>query len=319
MSYKFVVILFIFLLNTPKLFLTAAKPDYEENIQLELNIDALMNCHVMVTFSFNGLSRPLNFYYFQREPSFLGLSINTRYFAGEEFTSVSIDLDGKVSGNRGKFMADMMVYELEGAFGISRLSYGVPSSPLVTGVLNFAYETNFPATELRNIFLDSLPSQGFARVLTSMLLNSQNYSMLINLGNEGGWSVKWMCDSGTEKLVLYQEQFISLKEITRYSGSIASASISSFSALRTYIIAQIGSEYDLETTVVSPVQMLETREVNGMLTEYSNFFDVTGSSVEDLSIILKIVSSGIVATILIVLAQITTVIISIILIKRYKR
>jgi len=317
MRFKFVVILFIFLLSTQKIFLTAAEPDYAENIELYLHIDPSMSCSVTVIFSFSGLIRPLNLNDFQSEPSFLGLGINAQYFTGGGSTSVTIDLnESKVSRDQGRFIADIMTYKLEEAFGIPTLLYGEPTT-YSPGVLYYTYETAFPAIELRNIFLENLPSQGFAQVLTSMLSNSHNYSMLINLGNEGGWSVELWCYGGTEKLVLDREQIISLKEITGYSGSIVSAPTASSSTLRIYISTQIGRDYELIVNPVSPAQIQQGQQEQ--MPQYWFYYDATGSSVEDLSINLKIVSSGIITTVLIILAQITTALILIIIIKRYKK
>jgi hypothetical protein len=320
MRCKFVVILFILILSTQKVFLTAAESDYAESIQLWLDIDPSMNCSVTAIFSFSDLSYPLNFIDFQSEPSFLGLQINAVYYTGEESTEVMIDLNGsKVSRDRGRFIADMMIIELEKDFGIPPLSYSVPTvfSP---GVLTFAYArvlTNSATIELRNIFLDSLPSQGFKQILTSMLINSlyNNYDMHINLGKEGSWSLRLVLSKETGKLVPDQEQIISLKEITGYSGRIVSASTVS-STLNIGIYSQIGKDYNLIVNSVSPTQMIGGyREQNP---QYEYTYDVTGSSVKDFSISLKVVSSGIVSAVLIVLAQITTLIISIIIIKRHK-
>ena len=317
MRCKFQVILFlILLLSTQKVSLATAESDYAENIQIKLDIDASMSCVAVVWFSFNGLSRPLNFIVFQNEPSFLGFDINVQYFTGIESTTVSIDLnESKVSTTQGRFIADMMTRKLEQAFGIPPLSYSVPTvfSP---GVLTFAYETNSTTIELRNIFLDSLPFQGFKQIMTSMLINSHNFNMHIDLGKEGSWFLWLIFSKETGKLVPDQEQIFSLKEITGYSGRIVSSSTVS-STLYIGIRSQLGKDYSLIVNSVSPTQMIGGYRDQNPQYEYS--YDVTGSSVEDFSISLKIVSSGIVATALIILAMIVIAIVSIIIIKRYKK
>jgi hypothetical protein len=106
-----------------------------------------------------------------------------------------------------------------------------------------------------------------------------------------------------------------LKEITGYSGSIVSASTVS-STLNIEVSNQISRDYELVVNPVSPTQMQGVYQEQ--MPQYASYYDVTGSSVEDLSISLKVVSSSIVAAVLIVLAQITMIIISIIIIKRHK-
>jgi hypothetical protein len=207
MRCKFVVILFILIFSTQKVFLTAAESDYAENIQLWLDIDHSMNCGVSVIFSFDGLGRPLNFYDFQSEPSFLDLQINAVYFPGEESTHVTIELnESKVSTDQGRFIADMMTYELEINFRIPSLMHSTPAyySP-TQGVLDFNYESNFTSIEFRDIFLEGLPSQGFTQILASILPKSQNYSMHIDLGKEGGWFVRLWFGGENIKLVPDQE------------------------------------------------------------------------------------------------------------------
>jgi hypothetical protein len=140
--------------------------------------------------------------------------------------------------------------------------------------------------------------------------------MYINLGEEGSWSLRLVLSEETGKLVPDQERVISLKEITGYSGRIVSASTVS-STINLGIYSQLGKDYSLIVNPVSPTQMIGGYRDQNPQYEYS--YDVTGSSVEDFSISLKIVSSGIVATTLIILAMIVTAIISIIIIKRYKK
>jgi hypothetical protein len=183
--------------------------------------------------------------------------------------------------------------------------------------LYYTYEKNYTSIELRDIFLDSLPSQGFRQVLASMLPKGQNYILDIGLGKEGGWSIELRFIGGTQKLVPDQEQIVSLKEITGYSGSIVSASSAFSSTLRIIVLNQISREYELVVNPVSPTQMIGG--YSDQNPQYQSYYDVAGSSVEDLSISLKVVSSSIVATALIILAMIVTAIISIIIIKRYKK
>jgi len=317
MRCKFQVILFlILLLSTQKVFLTAAEHDYSENIQLWVEIDPSMNYRITVIFSFSGLSRPLNLYDFQGESSFLGLGIYVQYFVGGGSTRVTIELnESKVSTTQGKLIADMMTRKLEQAFGIPTLSYAEPNvfSP---GYLYYTYEKNYTSIEFRDIFLESLPSQGFRQVLASLLPKGQNYILDIGLGKEGDWFVRLWFGGENIKLVPDQEQTISLKEITGYSGRIGSASTVS-STLYISINSHIGKDYSLIVNPVSPTQMIGGYRDQNPQYEYS--YDVTGSSIEDFSISLKIVSSGIVATALIILAMIATAIVSIIIIKRYKK
>jgi len=315
--FTFVVILFIFLLSNQKVFLAAADSYYAESIQLMLDIDPSMNCRATVMFSFSGLSRPLNLYDFQNEPSFIGLGINAQYFTEIESTSVTVELnESKVNANQGRLIADTMIHKLEQSFEIPTLLY-TESTTYSPGVLYYSYETEFPAIELRNIFLESLPSQGFTQVLASMLVNNNNYTMTISLGKEGGWSIQLWLNGETEKLVPDQEQIISLKEITGYSGKIASAPASSSSTLRIDISNQISREYEVVVNPVSPTQIRQGHREQ--MPQYWLDYDVTGSSVEDFSISLKIVFSRIVPIVLIVIAQITTIIISIIIINRHKK
>jgi hypothetical protein len=317
MRCKFVVILFILILNTQKVFVTVAEPDYTEGIQLYLEIDPSMNCSAIVWFYFNGLSRPLNLVDFQGEPSFSGLSIYVEFYAGGGSTTAAILLNGsKVSKDQGRTIADMMVRKLEQAFVILMLQYYEYSTDL-SGVLDFEYITTLPAVELKDIFLESLPSTGFKQILTSMLSNHNNYNMKIYLGKEGGWSVRLICGGGAKKLVPDQEQIISLKEISGYSGNIVSAPASSSSTIYVGVLNQINNEYELIVNPVSPTQLRGVYE--DQMPQYQAQYDITGSSIEDFSINLKIVFSRIRITFLIILAMITTAIVLIIIIIRYKK
>ena len=318
MRCKFVVILFFLILSSQKVFVTAAKPDYTENIRLDLDIDPSLNCSAMVSFSFNGLSRPLNFVDFQSKPSFLGLGINVQFHAGGGSTIATIGLNGsKVSTDQGRNIADTMIHKLEQAFAIPTLQYNSYSSDL-SGSIDFEYITGFPAVELRDIFLDSLPSQGFKQILTSMLSNNSNYNIIIGLGKEGGWSIfRFAFVDGTKKLVPDQEQIISLKEFTGYSGSIVSAPESSSSTINIGVFNQISNDYELIVNPISPTTTQQGHQEQ--MPQYWFYYDVTGSSFEDLSISLKIVYSRIRIIILIVLAQIITIVVSIIIINRHKK
>lgn len=315
---KFQVILFlILLLSTQKAFMANAEHDYSESIQLWVEIDSSMNYRVTVIFSFSGLSRPLNLYDFQGESSFLNLGINVQYFVDGGSTRVTIGLnESKVSTNQGRFIADIMTHKLEQSFGIPPLSYAGPTS-FSPGYLEYTYEKNYTSIELRDVFLDSLPSQGFRQVLASMLPKGQNCILDVGLGKEGGWSVELRFIGGTQKLVPDQEQTVSLKEITGYSGSIVSASTASASTLRIDVLSQVSRDYELVVNPVSPTQMIVGRQEE--MPQYQSYYDVTGSSTEDLSISLKIVFSRIVTIILIVLALIAAIIISIVIIKKYKK
>jgi hypothetical protein len=316
LSYKFAVILFIFLLNTPKLFLTTAKPDYTENIRIDLDIDPSLNCSALVWFSFNGLSRPLNFIDFQSELSFISLGINVQFQADRSSTITTIELNWtKVSKEKGRNIADTMIYKLEHAFGIHMLLFNDYSSDL-TGRMDFEYTTGFPLIELRDIFLESLPSQGFKQILTSMLSNNSNYNMQISLGKEGGWYVKFNHIDGTKKLVPDKVQIISLKEITGYSGNIVSAPESSSSTINIGVYSQISNDYDMIINPISPTSTHQGYQEN--MPQYWNYYDITGKTIEDLSIFLTITYSRIRIILLIVLAQITTLIVSMIIIKRHK-
>jgi hypothetical protein len=314
MRCKLVVILFILILSTQKAFFTAAESDYAENIQFLLFIELSMNCRTSVFFFFTDLSRPLNFIDFQSKPSFLGLGITAQFFTGGGSTSVTIGLnESKVGTTQGRFIADAMTHNLEQSFGIPILQYDRYYTEL--GELDFDYKTNFAVIELRDIFMESLPSQGFKQILSSMLLNIKNYTMSIFLGKDGGWSVRFFCGDGTKKLVPDQEQTISLKEITGYSGRIVSAPSSSSSILNIQVFNQISKEYELIINSISP-----TPTQQGYLEEqYYYKYDVTGSSIEGFSINLKIVFSRIVTIILIVVAQIAAIIISIVIIRKYKK
>lgn len=292
------------------MFVATAKPDYTESIQLRLDIDPSMSCRVIVIFSFTGLSRPLNFVDFQSEPSFLGLQINVVFHTGREGTDVRIYLnESKVNTDKGMFIADRMAYKLDRDFVIPDLM------PTTTAYGEYSYVSNYASTELRNAFLESLPSQGFTQVLASMLSKNQNYTMHIGLGKEGGWSVRFTCEGGTKKLNPDQEQIISLKEITGYPDTIKPAPESSSSTLRIEVLNRI-REYDLTIYSISPTQMQERYQED--TPQYQSYYEAKGSSVEDLSISLKIVLSSIVLAALIIVAQITIVVVSIIIIKRHK-
>jgi len=317
MRCKFLVILFILILNTQKVFVTVAESDYTEGIQLFLEIDPSMNCSAIVWFSFSGLSRPLNLVDFQGEPSFSGLSIYVQFYAGGGSTTAAISLNGsKVNEDQGRTIADMMVHKLEQAFVIPMLQYYEYSGDW-SGELDFEYITTLPAVELKDIFLESLPSTGFKQILTSMLSNYDNYNMEINLRKEGGWSVRFVCGGGAKKLVPDQEQIISLKEITGYSGNIVSAPASSSSTIYVGVLNHINNEYELIVNPVSPTQM--TGGYQDGMPQYQSYCDIKGSSIEDFSINLKIVFSRIRITFLMILAMITTAIVLIIIIIRYKK
>jgi hypothetical protein len=294
-----------------KVFVATAKPDYAETIQLRLEISPSMNCEVTVMFSFSGLSRPINLVDFQSEPSFLGLQISATYFKGLESTSVIIGLNGsKVSTGQGRFIADMMAYELDRDFVIPDLML------TTTAYGEYSYISNYASTELRNAFLESLPSQGFAQILALMLSKNQNCSMHIGLGKEGGWSVRFYCDGGTKKLNPDQEQTISLKQITGYSDTIKPAPTSSSSTLRIEVRNRINREYDLTIYPISPTQMQERYQED--TPQYQSQYNLQGNSVEDLSIYLKITLILPTTTILIVATMIIIAAATIIIIKRHK-
>ncbi|MEM2129265.1 MAG: hypothetical protein QXZ70_01565 [Candidatus Bathyarchaeia archaeon] len=167
--------------------MATAELDFTEDIQLRVNIDLHMNCSVWVTFSFSGLDRPLNFINFQSEPSFVSLEINALFVTGQESTYVRISLnESKVSSDQGKLIAKRIAYKLANDFLIPIL---VPSTPAyyspTLGVLEFLYESNYTSIELRNIFLESLPSQGFSKVLDSLLSKNPNYNIHIILWERG--------------------------------------------------------------------------------------------------------------------------------------
>ncbi len=318
MRSKFAIIIIVLIICTQKVFLTAAEPDYTESITLILDVDPSLDCRATAWFTFRNLGRPLNLFDFQSEPSFLGLGITVQFFSGAESTGVTISLnESKVSENQGMSIAYKIVNELERDFGLPLLSYTIPTSGEL-GVLSFDFTANSSSTELRDIFMESLPSQGFKQILASMLSNRYNYTMSIGLEKEGGWSIRIFCGGGIIKLVLDQEQIISLKEITGYSGRIVSASESSSSTIYIAINNQIRSEYDLVVTPITPSQLTGGYMQDGM-TQYEAYYDVTGSSIEDFSVSLKIFFSGITTTVLIVLAMIITATVSIIIIIRHKR
>jgi len=302
-------------------FLTTAEPSYEESISLMIDVDPYeMSGDCTLIFSFNGLSRPPSLYDFRSEPSFLGLHVIAVYFPGGGSTLVYIDLnESKIDKTRGRFIADKIIYEFEESFGIFTLLYDESAFIMYErGHLFFPYFMEFPAVDLRNIFLGSLPYQGFRQILTSMLLNSQNYSINVYLGREGGWSFQVTFNGGTKEMVLDQEQIISLKEITGYSGSLISSPTSSSSIFRVSVSWYTLGDYDLLINEVSPSQMQKSQNIYGQRKEYVFSYDVTGSSIQDFSISLKIVKESILA-IVIILLQITTVLISIIIIKRHKK
>jgi hypothetical protein len=318
MRSKFAIIIFFLILCTQKVILTSAESDYTESITLILDVDPSLDCSAMAWFTFRNLGRPLNLFDFQSEPSFLGLGITVQFFTGFESTSVTISLnESKVSENQGMSIAYKMVNELERDFGLPPLLYTIPTSGQL-GTLSFDFTANSSSTELKDIFMESLPSQGFRQILASMLSNRYNYTMSIGLGKEGGWSIQIFCGGGNTKLVLDQEQIISLKEITGHSGRIVSASESSSSTIYIAVNNQIRSEYDLVVTPITPSLLTGGYMQDGM-TQYEAYYDVTGNSLEDFSISLKVMFSGITTTVLIVLAMIITATVSIIIIIRHRR
>jgi hypothetical protein len=320
MRLKFLVVLFIFLLSTQKGFLTTAQYNYSETVSLNIDVDqSKMSYNVfLLDFSFDGLSRPYNLYDFRSEPSFLSLSISAGYFTnGRGYANVSIFLNSsEIDEAQGRLVADMIRSELERSFEISPLLYSAPfgGSP---GELEFDYSTGFPATELRNIFLASLPSEGFRQLLTPSLLDNHNYSMFVDLGRGGGWFLEvFFGDFVTQKMVIGQEQTISLKEITGYQGSITSApAVPSLLVMGVGFHFLNGSDYELMLNAVSPKQIVESQSAGG---EYFSC-DVAGGSIEDFSISLKIVSVlwSTIFSIAIVLFQITAASVSIIIIFRH--
>lgn len=314
---KSAIIIIIFMLCTQRIFSTASEPDYTESIIFLLDIDPSLDCRATAWFTFRNLGRPLNLFDFQSEPSFLGLGITVQFFTGAESTSVTISLnESKVSENQGMSIAYKIVNELERDFGLPPLSYTIPTSGEL-GVLSFEYKANSSSTELRDIFMESLPSQGFKQILASMLSNRYNYTMSIGLEKEGGWSIRIFCGGGTIKLVLDQEQIISLKKITGYSGRIVSASESSSSTINIVVNNQIRGQYDLVVTPVTPSQLTGEYVQDGM-TQYEAVYDVTGNSLEDFSVSLKIAFSGVTTTVLIILAMIITATVSIIIVIKHK-
>lgn len=320
---RILVILFFFLLNTPKLFPTTAEPDYRECIELMVDVyPSEMSCSAMLIFSFHDLSCPLDFEYLRSEPSFLGLSIAAHYSSGGGYARVSIILnDSKDVGNQGRFIADMLAYRLEKAFGIPTLYYtefnGTFFSP---GMLEFSYFTESPAIESRRVFLGSVPPQGCRQVLTSSLLDSHDHSVYLMMSGEGRSDIEVWLHRVTREMIPGQEQTISLKEITGYLGSIDLSSIAFPSILRIHVTFNIFGDCKLTINKVLPANMpvLVNQETHGTITEYSFSYDVTGSSFEDLSISLTIVSSNLIS-VAIILGQITVVLCSIIIAARHKK
>jgi hypothetical protein len=324
MRLKFLVVIFIFLLSTQKVFLATAESEYSEEVGLNITVDQSKMSYAvfMFGFYFNELSRPFSLYDFRSEPSFLSLSISARYFTnGRGYANVSIFLNSSETDEaQGRLVADMIKSELEKSFEISPLSYSSPfgHSP---GELEFDYSTGFPATEFREIFLDSLPPQGFRQLLTPSLLDSHNYTMLVGLGTGGGWllDVQFL-NIITQKMVNDQEQIISLKEITENQGSIVCApTVPSLLAMEVVFHFMNGSDYELMLNAVSPKQMVGSRNDYSGGYAYDFSYDVAGSSIEDFSISLKIVSVlwSTILSVAVVLGQITTALVSIIIIFRH--
>ena len=318
MPLKSTIIMIVLFLCAQKVFLAVAEPDYTESITLLLDIDSSLDCSATVWFTFRDLGRPLNLFYFQSEPSFLGLGITVQFSSGIKSTDVTIDLnESLVSENQGMAIAYRMVNELESDFGLPPLSFAAPNSGEV-GVLYFNFLANSSATELRDIFVDSLPSQGFGEVLAPMLSGNYIYTMLIGLEKEGGWSLQVFCGDGTTKLVLDQEQAFSLNGIAGHSGRIVSATESSSSTIYIMVNNEVRNQYDLVVTPIVPSQLMGGYTQDGM-TQYEAVYDATGNSLEDFSVSLKIAFSSITTTVLMVLAMAITATVSIIIIIRHRR
>ncbi|MEM2129264.1 MAG: hypothetical protein QXZ70_01560, partial [Candidatus Bathyarchaeia archaeon] len=78
-------------------------------------------------------------------------------------------------------------------------------------------------------------------------------------------------------MVPNQEEIISLKEITGYTGNIAAASIASSSTLNVVVLNEISRDYNLVINTVSPTQMHEYFQEQ--MPQYQSHHDVTGSNV----------------------------------------
>jgi len=255
------------------------EPQYRESIRVWVNFYG-MTCSVMFNFGFDGVEGPVPASEFLDEPSFTVITVSIGYRGDREVTSVSVMLNGsKITGKQGYRIARDLKRKIEKALNLY-LPYKETRGSLDTLYYDFEVEDCPPREEIANLLRNSLP-QGFGQVVIP-LLTSRNVTVDF-----------WLWESWTTTIRYYpqgfninldQEYTISLKEMTGYLGTIRSAREASYSTPNVGVF-YIPRDMRLQIIEAAPPQMAITREQ----TEVNLYADVTGLSIDDLSIRFKMV------------------------------
>ena len=271
-------LLLLVLLGTQGLVSAMGEFQYRESIRVWVNFYG-MTCSVMFNLGFDGVEGPVPASEFLDEPSFMGMTVSIGYHGDGEVTSVSVMLNGsKITEEQGYRIARDLKRKIEKAFNLY-LPYKETQGSFDTLYHDFEVEECPPRGEIANLLGNSL-TQGFGQVVIP-LLTSRNVT--VDFWLLESWTSTIRYSHERFNIVLDQEYTISLKEMTGYSGTIRSSPEASHSTLRVNFLIPKGAR--LEIIEAAPPQMAITQEQ----TEANLYADVTGLSIDDLSIRFKMV------------------------------
>jgi len=228
---------------------------------------------------------------FANEPSFVRLLVLGFLEPDYKRLSVTVTLDANVvSVLEGKIKAHILKTELGNLFNMALPYDENPINATSSNRVSYLYVmTEEFAQRFRDAFSEYLPSQGFGRLMPFALTDS--YEIICVL-ERTGTSFKWTVQTSTTyresfETTIGKEYNVSLKELMNYSGYIqssAEASRSIVSMSVTFPVRQI----DIVSIDTMPQQMTVNREKGGISARLSFEKDITGGSIEDLSIRFKI-------------------------------
>ena len=290
--------LFLVLLNAQNLVFAMAYPDYEESIEIYVNISET-SCSVTPIFEFVGAGGPFSPLEFENETGFVGLVATAERSRYGNYTEVRVDLDASKIANeaRGKRIADTIRRRFEKLFGIYlpfNRSEGLE-------YFSYYYKIDFPWIEEFGDLLLRQGSRGFGELLTPSLL-TENVRISFRLLDFGD-GYEWL----TTVVVLHQMDFsvapgqeytISLRETTEHSSPIKSAPEASSSILGIHIFVEPIGYILVPIETVPQMERSQQQSPRLFIFRYSD----TNISVDDLSIRFRISSSGFIDPVTIVLA-----------------
>ena len=238
-----------------------------------------MTCSVMFNFGFDGVEGPVPASEFLDEPSFIGMTVFFVYHGDGETARVSVMLNSsKITEEQGYRIAKDLKRKIEKALNLY-LPYEQTSGYLDTLYYEYEVEDCPPREEIANLLRTSLP-QGFGQVAI-LLLTSRNVTVDFWLWES--WTTTIRYSHERFNIVLDQEYTIDLKEMTGYSDAIRSSPGASHSTLRVNFFIPRGVR--LQIIEAAPPQMAITQGQEGV----NLHADVTGLSVDDISIRFKMV------------------------------